>query len=332
MIVQVSRHELLDKLGNLSGEFDIFVPEVVEQRVKIKQFAGEIYTGNQVPVNSAKEVVLPQRECLLKYSWQKEAGFSGEAVPPEVQKTVVFSRPCDMRAISILDRVFLGDKIDDQYQARRDQLITVAMACHSPGQTCFCNLVGGGPFDETGSDLICLAGDDLFTLKSLTDRGESFLKLIGGASVKEDVFATQQRTAEVKLPGQTAALSDLKTKTYQKFNDPLWEDLGKRCLGCGACSFLCPTCHCFDIQEEVKGSKGIRVRNWDCCQFATFTLHASGHNPRSSHTERMRQRFQHKLSYMPENLGMIGCVGCGRCLVYCPVNVDIREVIAKMLG
>jgi sulfhydrogenase subunit beta (sulfur reductase) len=331
VLIQLSRAELLGQLQSLSAEFAIFVPVAEEKQVKLKQFAGEIYTGNRLPANSVKELVLPQREFLVKYHWQKEPGYTGETVEPVMKKTIVFGRPCDIRAIHILDRVFTRDKVDDQYLARRDQLVTVSMACDSPCQTCFCNLVGGGPFDEAGSDLICLANDDSFTFKSLTSKGESLLKLVNGKEINDDVFSAPKATAEAKLDGKSVSLEELKAKTYRKFKDPIWEELGKRCLGCGTCTYLCPTCHCFDIQEEVKGSRGVRVRNWDSCQFANFTLHASGHNPRPSQAERMRQRFEHKLSYMPENIDTAGCVGCGRCVVFCPVNIDIREVINQML-
>ena len=111
------------------------------------------------------------------------------------------------------------------------------------------------------------------------------------------------------------------------YDDPFWDELHLKCLGCGACTYLCPTCHCFDIVDEGNAVRGKRVRNWDTCQFALFTHHTSGHNPRQSGKERMRQRVMHKFNYFVENQGEIACVGCGRCVRNCPVNLDIRAVI-----
>jgi ferredoxin len=111
------------------------------------------------------------------------------------------------------------------------------------------------------------------------------------------------------------------------FDDGRWEELTVRCLGCGSCTYLCPTCHCFDIADEARLYKGRRIRTWDSCQFPLFTKHASGHNPRRNKKERLRQRFMHKFSYAVENTGTALCVGCGRCIAGCPVNLDIRDVI-----
>jgi len=119
----------------------------------------------------------------------------------------------------------------------------------------------------------------------------------------------------------------LKENLDEMYDDPFWDELHLRCLGCGVCTYLCPTCHCFDIVDEGNGAAGQRLRNWDTCQFALFTHHTSGHNPRPTGRERMRQRVMHKFNYFVSNFGDIACVGCGRCVRECPVNLDIRAVI-----
>jgi ferredoxin len=117
-------------------------------------------------------------------------------------------------------------------------------------------------------------------------------------------------------------------KLSSSFDDPAWQSLHEKCLGCATCAFVCPTCHCFDIQDENKCGKGRRVRLWDSCQLCLFTLHTSGHNPRPSGKERLRQRVMHKFNYFKTNNGQIACVGCGRCIRECPVNMDIRQIIS----
>jgi len=114
------------------------------------------------------------------------------------------------------------------------------------------------------------------------------------------------------------------------YNASFWPQIAEACINCGACTFLCPTCYCFDIQDEVAGTKGVRLRYWDSCMFPLFTLHASGHNPRGQKMQRVRNRFMHKFKYFPDRFGPVSCVGCGRCVKDCPVNIDIREVISLM--
>ena len=122
-------------------------------------------------------------------------------------------------------------------------------------------------------------------------------------------------------------IKNLKEKLDKAFDASFWNEIHQKCLGCGICTFLCPTCYCFDITDEVKDEQGKRIRCWDSCMFPQFTLHASGHNPRPTYRERMRQRIMHKFNYCPENYKETFCVGCGRCIRNCPVNLDIRQII-----
>ena len=127
--------------------------------------------------------------------------------------------------------------------------------------------------------------------------------------------------------GPGIEIDGLKEKLDRSFENPIWQELTEKCLGCGVCTYLCPTCHCFDIVDETHASTGQRMRTWDSCQFPQFTLQASGVNPRATVKERFRQRVMHKFSYMIESYEQIGCVGCGRCVTECPVNLDIRHVV-----
>jgi ferredoxin len=115
------------------------------------------------------------------------------------------------------------------------------------------------------------------------------------------------------------------------FENEVWKAQSERCLGCGACAFVCPTCACFDIQEDAKGNTGNRIRCWDSCGFSLFTLHTSGHNPRPDQSARWRQRLMHKFSYMPDRLSVTGCTGCGRCSRACPVDMNIAEHLINLV-
>ncbi len=176
--------------------------------------------------------------------------------------------------------------------------------------------------------------DGRYGLKVLTEKGQELLgkaDLPAEASDQEgEVFerALQEaseagKSEEVDVPGMAKKLEGM-------FDSEYWEYTHQRCLGCGTCTYLCPTCHCFDIADEVVTDAGQRVRNWDSCMFDLFTLHASGHNPRPSQKQHLRQRIMHKFSYTVDRFSDAFCVGCGRCVTRCPVNIDVREILDEL--
>ena len=279
---------------------------------------------------SPKGVVFPQCETLLVFE-----GEEGSEHRPEAPETVLFGvRPCDARAISLLDNVFAWEGTDDPYYLdRRAKTTIVALACNEPGAACFCTSVGGDPADETGADVLAVdLGEDVL-LHAITERGENLLKEVGAAATpasdgdveaaKEAGDAARSRLSKMPVP---ADLEGLKAS----FDSDLWAEEAMACLGCGACTYSCPTCHCFDITDEEKGGTGHRVRSWDTCAFPLFTLHGSGHNPRPAKDARVRQRVLHKFLYCPENFDDIFCVGCGRCVSNCPTGIDIRRILARL--
>jgi ferredoxin len=197
--------------------------------------------------------------------------------------------------------------------------------------------VGGGPFSEKGLDVLLYDLGDTFLAKTLTDKGLKFLeKAQGGKDADEKAINFGKKLAadavdkiEVKV-----TVDNLKEKSQlELFDAPFWDDVAFACINCGICTFLCPTCWCFDIQDEVIGKQGDRIRNWDSCMFPLFTLHGSGHNPRAKKVQRVRQRFMHKLKYYVDKYqNGVQCSGCGRCIRNCPVNIDIRQVFELMNG
>jgi sulfhydrogenase subunit beta (sulfur reductase) len=286
---------------------------------------------------SPKELFLPQTECLLRFG-PDGVNTMREPEQDRTPRLLMNIRPCDARAFAVLDRVFRrGEPDGDPYWlAGRERTTLVGLACSDPCTTCFCTATQCGPHNEEGLDLLLVDLGDRFLIRVLTEKGADLVRSLPAAG-PDDLRegGEQKRRAEQQV--SDAAVEDAaqigRRGLPELFELEIWERLAETCLNCGACTFVCPTCHCFDIQDETKGPRGRRVRTWDTCMSPLFTRHASGHNPRGSKKSRVRQRFLHKLSYMPsKRAGDVGCVGCGRCITACPVNIDIREVLESACG
>lgn len=281
---------------------------------------------------SAKGFFFPQIESLFFFNSE-----SGTTKPPalEAKPNIIFGiKPCDTMAISFLDVIFIGNgDTDPYYAARRSSTILVSFACLRPQETCFCNAVGCNPDSEVGADLIFFELNDRYLIKVISERGDKIIKDSKAKLMPATEKDIQEKESVMKRAKEMLK-EDFEVKDLEKkiedFDAPFWEKLHQQCLGCGICTYLCPTCHCFDITDESHKSLGQRVRTWDSCMFSLFTLHASGHNPRPTQKERMRQRIMHKFSYAVKNYGKNFCVGCGRCVVHCPVNLDIRKVLRQV--
>jgi len=279
----------------------------------------------------AKEVFYPQTEVLLRFDGDKTTPSKYDGGP-----IAIFGvRPCDARGFKIVEKVFVDDRYKDFYWlARRKDSLVIAVGCKSPLPECFCNWVGGGPFDATGADIIAIDTGEEYILEPITEAGKNALSAISFLEIAEQIDIDKIEAVQAKsresLP-EPPELDDFKACLDSLFDDPFWNEITAKCLGCAVCTFSCPTCYCFDIQDETRRGKGVRLRIWDTCQFPIFTKEGSGHNPRKSQMSRLRQRYMHKFSYMIETIGEFGCVGCGRCVAACPVNIDVREFIIKAL-
>ncbi len=286
---------------------------------------------------SPKKFFFPQTECLMHFrnDSHEEKGMLMEPEAGLDRLRVLFNiRPCDAKALAVLDKVFERDEesLDVYWKDKREKTLLVGLACTDPCPTCFCTSVNCGPHHEEGLDILQVDLGDRLLLKGITEKGEQLLKDMDQA-VAEDVQAAKDQ----KEQAEGAITSDLEMdridtrQTLEVYDQAMWDRVCESCINCGTCTFYCPTCHCFDIQDETQGKYGRRVRNWDTCMSWLFTHHTSGHNPRGTKKDRVRQRFMHKFKYMPLKLaGSIGCVGCGRCTQRCPVNIDIRDVVNSM--
>jgi ferredoxin len=261
-----------------------------------------------------------------------EAHVLKEAARDIAAQAIVGLRPCDAYALQLVKINFDNPEYRDPGWTRRYEATTlVGLGCNDPCATSFCTSVGTGPFGEKGLDVLLYDLGENFLSKSLTDKGEELLEKIGEGKPADDAAQKEAESiadSAAKKIASKVATDKLSEKVVNDlFDAAFWDDVAFACINCGTCTYLCPTCWCFDIQDEVLGKEGDRIRNWDACMFPLFTLHGSGHNPRNEKTQRVRQRFMHKLKYYVDKYNNgVACVGCGRCVQFCPVNIDIREV------
>ena len=299
---------------------------------------------NLAPVTSAEEIItqdgnvelplkrlfFPITEVLLKYE-KKEGGdvdVEPEPLPPADEVVVMGCRPCDADALEAMDKVFQWDYDDLRYRVRRERTTLISFACMKPDTECFCTSVGGSPYSSRQSDALVFLKDDGSALIQVhTPKGMKFIEHLGAMA---QLAGTNSLLPS--LPDLPKKFDPKKVKAWldENFESEFWANQSLACLGCGACTYLCPTCHCFDIVDEATWNRGERRRNWDSCAFSLFTLHASGHNPRPTQSARYRQRLMHKFKYFPERFGLVACVGCGRCIKACGAGLNVVSSLVEV--
>ncbi|MEG0750738.1 MAG: 4Fe-4S dicluster domain-containing protein [Oscillospiraceae bacterium] len=272
-----------------------------------------------------KDLLFPQSECLYQFTQNGEDTAITESAAP--LPMIVFGiRPCDVQSIGCMDDVFLTHGYTDTlYERRREQLTTVAFGCENSEDTCFCGSMGGSPNAAPLADVMMFKTPRGFSLTSQSIKGEKFLVAIGSFLEDEKIAPAPNTECVLKVDIEGVA-----EKLSEMFESPLWDEISRPCLGCGICTFICPTCYCFDMNQEMQGNEGTAFRCWDSCMFSDYTRMAGGANPRPSKLERVRNRYMHKLCFFNERYGKTLCVGCGRCLKKCPVGMNITEVIRRV--
>ena len=337
-MLKISLSKIQELFAAIAADEALYIPaDHAGQPEYMRWSEGMAMTDALNTVRSAKDFFFPQTEDLVSF---KMEGKSIEIIDPrtETEDFVVFGvRACDARSFSILDRVFLVDPVDSYYANRREHGTIVSMACSRPAETCFCHSFGIDAAEPEG-DAVCWKTEDALYIRANTEKGEKLLEKLRPMMEEADeapVKAQQEKTREVlgKLPLNSFTTEKFGGDVLLKvFNSEQWKSLSESCLGCGTCTFVCPTCQCYDIRDFKTGSGVKRFRCWDSCMYSDFTLMASG-NPRTSQLERFRQRFMHKLVYFPANNdGIYGCVGCGRCLSKCPISMNIVKVAKCLEG
>ncbi len=323
----------------LNKDYNFFAPTKEKGNIVFKKILNseEIefdYLNSKVP---PKEVLFPKTEVLFAYK------IDGKEVEIEDrkdldEKNIIFGiRPCDAHAFMLMANFFSfhGNVKDEIFLKKRENTILMGIGCNNPRSTCFCTSIEGHPFQKDDMDVFLVDLENKYLVEGISEKGKSLVDKLSWLSdaKKSDI----KQASELSKQAESLITTKINFENTAKilgpnFEHPIWKEISESCIGCGTCSFLCPTCTCFDIIDENDpyNNRGRRIRIWDTCQSCLYSLHTSGHNPRNSCIERCRNRILHKFSYYPENYGLIGCVGCGRCVQLCPVNNDLREIIKKI--
>lgn len=325
----IESHKLRDFLGMLVRDSLLVAPVREEKETVLFRPVTSPDMIELDYVNSAvspKEFFFPRTEKL--FSFTARADGVDITVPGSPAEMVLFGvRPCDLQGIKSLDPVFGGDFPDPHYLAKRKAATVIAMACTSPSPRCFCATFGAGPADGSGSDLMLTRMDSLFLAETFSEKGDAlvarYAEFFAGGG-EGPAPGPQEEVEKLDLTG-------IKELLDENFDLPYWWEVAEKCINCGICTYICPTCHCFNIFDMTAGGpEGVRCRGWDTCMSQGFTRMAGGHNPRPGKVERVRNRFMHKLKYHLDRYGLAGCCGCGRCVGACPVNIDIRRIITDL--
>ncbi|MDO4260901.1 MAG: 4Fe-4S dicluster domain-containing protein [Eubacteriales bacterium] len=334
---KIARENLSALFRAIAAEQELYLPVRTAGQVNYGIWTedAEVDLDTLKSVKSPKDVFFPQSETL--YTCVKEGRRL--TVEPEAlkeQRFVVFGmKPCDVQGVRVLDQVFLAEPADSFYAARREHGTVVSLACREPEESCFCKVFGVDCTEPSADVAVWFAGDDLLW-KAQTEKGEQLTVMLGGlleeASGQEQSLLEEEKEKTRRIVGELPYM-ELSLDGWdgnaveERFGSSLWEELYRPCLACGTCTFVCPTCQCYDIRDYDTGNGVKRFRCWDSCMYSDFTMMAHGNN-RTSQMQRFRQRFMHKLVYFPANNdGMYSCVGCGRCVEKCPSALNIVKVV-----
>ncbi len=338
----ITKEDLYKLLDSLVKDFEVIGPQELPNKgifyQRIMNTEG-LYLGDGFTIEPIKKFFLSPSEWLFKEKY-KEGNNVLEDIPlPKNKRIVIGVRHCEVRALSLLDKVFDSEYKDSSYINNRKRTTIIGLSCAQPDKYCFCTSMGGSPAETSGMDAVIFATggspesvrgehnrgriENRFVVEMLTDKGKDIFGSVGkelnesaikaGESDKEKRRKLLEK--KIKVPESLDAV----------FESDYWNKVSFSCIGCGICTFLCPSCHCFDLVDEERK----RLRCYDGCAFSDFTLEASGVNPRPAKKERYRQRVFHKFDYFKKNFGENLCVGCGRCIRHCPVKIDIAEIVAN---
>ncbi len=334
----LKKDQIVKLYNDLNKEYNFYAPIKEKRNIVFRKITNpeEIvldYLNSKVP---PKEILFPEKDILFEYKINDNEIEFDE--PKNINdKNIIFGiRPCDAHSFVLLVNFFSqGDFKDEIIISRRKNTTLIGIGCNTPKSTCFCTSVEGNPFQMDYMDIFLVDLQDKYLVEGISDKGKDLIKKLSWLADAKEIDL--DKAQKLKKQAEEAITTKLDLENIDKildpnFEHPIWKEVSETCIGCGTCSFLCPTCTCFDVIDEniPNKNRGRRIRIWDTCQSCLYTLHTSGHNPRNSCIQRVRNRILHKFCYYTENYGMLGCVGCGRCVQLCPVNNDLRTIIEKI--
>lgn len=335
---KIELERLDDMFEAVSSKMKLYVPvkDSGGASYRLWERGVPLYRGLNT-TRSPKDFFFPQSEDLMKFKAEGKK-LNVIDIREESEDFAVFGvRACDVRSFQVLDRVFLAEPADTYYKNRREHGVIFSLACTKPAETCFCTTFGIDPAEPYG-DVECYMTSDSLILEARTERGDAVLGELSEVTEEYVGDETENQRSLIRERMKRLPLASLNTdkfggdKTAALFDDPSWSALSGSCLGCGSCTYVCPTCQCYDIKDVNTPDGVVRYRCWDSCMYSEFTKMSAG-QPRKTQLERFRQRFMHKLVYFPANNdGMFSCVGCGRCLARCPIHMNIVKVMKTLSG
>ena len=325
----LTRDALIDWLDHLADETTLIAPRTLEGIVLYRpvESSDEITFDYTRPKMSPKEAVFPATERMLSIEKQGDDVALLETGLDKEQ--IIFGlRPCDAHGFTVLDGVFLEkEPVEWNYARRREVTTLIGLACPEMWDGCFCTSMGGAPDDASHMDVLLTEVDGGYAVEAVTENGKALTAHLEFAEGDGTVPSpsVHQEMVPVLPPESWPA----------HFGARYWDRLAERCISCRLCAYVCPTCRCFDVRDEVAQRRTNyaqydRLRCWDSCTGANYRAIAGGHNPRALKGQRLRNRFFCKFNYMHEDYGVTGCVGCGRCIEVCPVNIDIAEMLSDV--
>jgi sulfhydrogenase subunit beta (sulfur reductase) len=334
-IKKISKKDLGKLLEEWSREFTVFVPSRDKGVTEMAQWDGkdtgflDWYRNTVIP---AKSSFLPPMEEMFSFKKNND-GYHLES-STDRQKRIIFGiRPCDGRAMAVIDKVFTDSYEDPYYASRRGNTVLIGLGCTNPYDSCFCTSLEVRPTESADVDLMFTDIGDEFLIEEIADKGKELLTASGvvkKATKADNAKLRKVRAAISGMVTRTVDTKDIANKLRACFDDKdYWEKVAAKCISCGVCTLLCPTCYCFDICDESSKKQGTRYRRWDSCGFSIYTQMPM-ENPREAKWRRVRQRVCHKYEFYPINSEVIACTGCGRCIRLCPVNWDITQVLASV--
>jgi sulfhydrogenase subunit beta (sulfur reductase) len=307
---------------------------------RIAKGAGPAVFDHTAGPHSWKRFLHSPEERVFEGTREESGAFRIIRRPPQVRYAFLGVRACELAAIGLHDRVFLSDRyVDGGYRARREGAFLVAVNCTRAGGTCFCTSMGTGPRAEAGFDLalteLVSDGQHVFVAETGSEQGAAVLKEVKHrkASREEIVAAEAAIAAAREKMGRALDTAGLRELMFESFEHPRWDKTARRCLSCANCTMVCPTCFCTTVEDvsDVAGEHAERWRKWDSCFTDTFT-YIHGGSIRLSVKSRYRQWITHKLAAWVDQFGAFGCVGCGRCITWCPAKIDITEEVRAIRG